>query len=69
MNHPNAQVVGRVEYRKGDGPKALVPPGPVEIEKTEHDVTLAWDEGDTRNSAAIPLDEFQRYEREGAIST
>jgi hypothetical protein len=69
MNQPNARVVGEVQYRNGDGPVAVIPLGPVEIEKTDQDATVSWQDGDTRNSAAMPLDEFERYEREGAVQS
>jgi len=68
MNHSNARIVGTVVYRQGDGPSAVIPPGPIDVEKTELDVTLSWADGDTRHSAAMPLDDFERYAREGAIS-
>ena len=62
-----ARIVGKVEYRPGDGPKAVIRPGPVELQTTEADVTLSWTDGDTHGSAAMPLAEFKRYRNEGAI--
>lgn len=67
MSAQAAQIVGKVEYGEGDGPKITIRPGPVEFELTINDATLSWTDGDTRGSAAIPLTEFKRYCSEGAI--
>lgn len=56
-----AQVRGKVEYRLGDGPLLRVPPGAIEIDIGRSDVTLTWDNGATRQSAAIPSSDFARY--------
>ena len=56
-----ARVIGPVQYREGDGCKLPIRPGPVEIEATDSDVTIAWSDGDTRGSAAMPIAEFRRY--------
>jgi hypothetical protein len=42
-------------------------PGPIEIVETPQDVTIAWVDGNTRSSAAIPRADFQRYVELGAI--
>lgn len=60
-------IVGKVEYREGDGPSIEVRKGPVDIETTVTDATLSWTEGEDRGSAAIPLADFTRYVTEGAI--
>ena len=60
-------IVGKVEYREGDGPQILIRPGPVELVLTAADVTLSWTDGETRGTAAMPLTEFTRYRTEGAI--
>lgn len=60
-------IVGKVEYREGDGPRIVIRPGPVELALTATDVTLSWTDGETRGSAAMPLTEFTRYRNEGAI--
>ena len=57
----SAHVQGKVEYRAGDGPMALVPPGEVEIDVGAGDVTMSWGNGETRQSAAIPSADFARY--------
>jgi hypothetical protein len=62
-----ARIVGKVEYRTGDGPRVVIRPGPLEVEVGPTDVTLAWVDGETHGSAAIPLAEFQRFVAEGAI--
>jgi hypothetical protein len=62
-----AQIVGEVEYREGDGATQPIPPGPVEVAVTQQDATLSWEDGDTRHAAAMPLTDFERYEREGKI--
>lgn len=62
-----AQIVGKVEYREGDGPKIAIRPGPIEVELTINDATLSWTDEDTHGSAAIPLTEFKRFCSEGAI--
>ena len=67
MTTRTAQIVGKVEYREGDGPTIAIRPGPVEVELTINDATLSWEDEDTRGSAAMPLSEFKRYRSEGAI--
>lgn len=64
----SAQIVGKVEYREGDGPNIVIRPGPVKVETGLNDVTLSWeDEGEVRGATAIPLMDFKRYVSEGAI--
>lgn len=62
-----ARITGPVEYREGDGPQMPIRPGPIEYEESELDVTLAWVDGDTHGSAAMPRNEWQRYVDSGAI--
>jgi hypothetical protein len=62
-----ARVRGEVHYREGDGPQMPIRPGPVEIVEAPQDVTIAWVDGKTRSSAAIPRTDFQRYVDDGAI--
>lgn len=62
-----ARVVGDVEFRQGDGPKQMIPHGPVEVHTTHNDATLSWEDGETRGSAAIPISDFKRYSASGAI--
>lgn len=56
-----AQVQGPVDYRLGDGPLQRVPRGEIEIEVGEADVTLSWDQDETRQSTAMPKADFARY--------
>lgn len=60
MTH-TATVQGVVQYRIGEGPVCKVPYGPVEVEVSDMDVTLSWEADDTRQSAAMPRQEFARY--------
>lgn len=62
-----AHIVGKVEYREGDGPNIVIRPGPVEVETGLDDVTLSWEEEEARSSTAMPLADFQRYVAEGKI--
>lgn len=62
-----AQIHGRVEYRIGDGPLMCVPTGHVEFERGRSDVTLSWGNDTTRQSAAIPAADFDRYVSRRAI--
>lgn len=63
----HATITGTVEYREGEGPMITIPRGPCDVEEGEDDVTLAWRDGDTRGSTALPADEFRRYVAAGAI--
>lgn len=62
-----AHIVGKVEYRSGDGPNVEIRPGPVELNSGINDVTLSWTDEDTHGSAAMPLADFKRYVAEGLI--
>lgn len=62
-----ATVVGEVRFRMGDGPLRTVPLGPVELTLTATDATLSWTAEDTAQTAALPLHEFTRMLRDGAI--
>ena len=62
-----AFVVGKVEYREGDGQNIAIRPGPVQVETTEVDATLSWTDGETHGSAAMPIGDFKRLVVEGKI--
>lgn len=62
-----AHIVGKVEYREGDGPNIVIRPGPVKVETGLIDATLSWVDEDVRGSAAMPLADFKRYVTEGKI--
>jgi hypothetical protein len=57
----SARIIGKVEYREGDGPNITIRPGPCEVEETALDATISWTDGETRGSAAIPLMDYRRY--------
>jgi len=63
----SGQIIGKVEFRPGDGPKMPIPRGRVDIETSQAEATLSWVDGDTHGAAAMPLAEFKRYVAEGAI--
>lgn len=63
-----ATIVGKVEFRPGDGAMMRIPEGPVDIDMTRAEATLSWTDGDARGAAAIPLAEFKRYVSTGAIA-
>ncbi|WP_372659702.1 hypothetical protein [Hydrogenophaga sp.] len=62
-----ARIVGKVEYREGDGPVVEIREGPVEVSISENDVTLSWVDEEVHGSTAIPIDDFRRYVDEGKI--
>ena len=62
-----ARIIGKVEYREGDGANMTIRPGPCEIEETELDATISWVEGDTHGSAAMPMADYRRYIANKAI--
>jgi len=63
-----AHIVGKVEFREGEGPNMVIRPGPVSVETGLIDATLSWEEEETHNSAAMPLVDFTRYIDEGKIT-
>ncbi len=67
MAAQTAHIVGKVEYREGDGPNIVIRPGPIKVETGHNDVTLSWVDEETRGSTAIPLTDFKRYVSEGKI--
>jgi len=62
-----ARIVGKVEYRGGDGPAVEIREGPVEVSLSSTDATLSWIEEEVHGSAAMPVGDFHRFVREGAI--
>jgi hypothetical protein len=64
----SAHIVGKVEYRGGDGPPAEIREGLVEVSLSSADATLSWvEEEDVHGSAAMPIGDFRRYVDEGKI--
>lgn len=68
MTHQTGMIVGKVEFRPGDGALMPIPHGPVEIETSRLEATLSWEDGETRGAAAMPLTDFKRYVTKGAIA-
>lgn len=68
MTQQTGYIVGKVEFRPGDGALMRIPKGPVEIETTRLEATLSWVEGETHGAAAMPLADFKRYVTQGAIA-
>lgn len=63
-----AIIRGEVSFRIGDGVMMPIPDGAVDIELAEDSAVLGWTESDgSPGSAAMPLDEYQRYLGEGKI--
>ncbi|MEO7152921.1 MAG: hypothetical protein ABIX46_14590 [Burkholderiaceae bacterium] len=62
-----ARIVGKVEYREGDGAMLVIPTGPCEVDLAPDSAILSWTDDDTRGLAAIPLTEFNRYVSTRAI--
>jgi hypothetical protein len=64
----HAIIRGEVCFRAGDGVLMEVPDGDVDIEVAEDSVVLHWVDGERNpGTAAITIDEYQRYIREGKI--
>lgn len=68
MTQQTGFIVGKVEFRPGDGALMRIPKGPVEIETTRLEATLSWVDGETHGAAAMPLTDFKRYVTQGAIA-
>jgi hypothetical protein len=60
MTH-SARIIGKVEYREGDGTNITIRPGPCEVQETPLDATISWTDGETHGSAAIPLADYRLY--------
>ena len=63
----NARIVGKVEYREGDGANIPIRRGPCQVDVTALDVTISWSEGDWHGLAAIPIADYRRYVSRKAI--
>jgi 2-methylisocitrate lyase-like PEP mutase family enzyme len=62
-----AQIVGKVEYREGEGPLTRVPIGTVEVETSASDAIVTWPDGTSHGLAAMPVANFCQYVADGAI--
>ena len=65
----SAQVIGKVQFREGDGPMMVIRPGAVEVEVNAADVTISWVDGEAHGVAAIPLADYRRYVESGQLVT
>ena len=63
----SARIIGKVEYREGDGANITIRPGPCEVDETAMDATISWTDGDSHGSAAMPIDDYRRYVSSKAI--
>ncbi|VWX59308.1 conserved hypothetical protein [Burkholderiales bacterium 8X] len=64
----NAKVIRSIEYRAGDGPMVEIPEGLLEVNLHDDSAVLSWDDGGSPQTAAIPLEEYERFVREGRIA-
>jgi hypothetical protein len=62
-----AQIVGKVEFRQGEGMLFAIPLGSADVEVTALDTTFSWTEGNFHGLAAMPFVIFCHYITEGAI--
>ena len=63
-----AQIVGKVEFRQGEGMLFAIPLGAADVEVTALDTTFSWTEGNFHGLAAMPFVIFCHYITEGAIN-
>lgn len=64
-----ATITGHVTYTPGDGVPLVIPMGQVELDLAPDSATLSWEAAEkTTGLTAIPIDEFDRYVREGKIT-
>jgi hypothetical protein len=63
-----AHIVGKVEYRQGEGILFAIPLGTADVELTALDTTFSWTDGTFHAVAAMPFVNFWRYITEGAIN-
>lgn len=67
MTQLQADIVGSIQHRPGEGVSVDIPKGPCEIELTELDATVSWADGDTRGLTAVPRSDFERWVSEGDV--
>ena len=63
-----ATIVGKVEFRPGEGALMRIPKGPVEIATSRSEATLSWVDGEAHGATAMPLSDLNRYLAKGAIA-
>src|SRR3982751_260897 len=62
-----AQIVGRVEFRAGEGPLFEIGVRAVVIETTWSDALFMWPDGDGHETAVMPLSSLSRYIVQGCV--
>ena len=62
-----AQIVGRVEFRAGEGPLFEIGMRAVVIETTWADALFSWSDGNGQEIAAMPLSSLSRYIVQGCV--
>jgi 2-methylisocitrate lyase-like PEP mutase family enzyme len=67
MKQP-ASIIGKVEYREGEGPSLTIPLGSVEVETTSMDAVISWADGKSHGLAAMPVANFCQYIADGSIT-
>jgi hypothetical protein len=60
-------VVGKVEYRHGEGPLREIPQGMMEIRTTTVDAVVRWSDGASHGLSAMRVANFCGYLADGAI--
>ena len=55
MSKCSAQIVGKVEFRQGEGMLFAIPVGAADVELTALDTTFSWTEGNFHGLAAMPF--------------
>ena len=63
-----AQIVGKVEFRQGEGILFAIPLGAADVDVTALDTTFSWSDGNFHGVAAMPFENFCHYIAEGAIN-
>jgi len=63
----SARIVGRVEFRAGEGPLFEIDVRAVVIETTWSDALFIWPDGDGHETAAMPLSSLSRYIVQGCV--
>jgi hypothetical protein len=63
-----AQIVGKVEFRQGEGMLFAIPLGAADVEVTALDTTFSWMEGNFHGLAAMPFVNFCHYITAGVIN-
>ena len=63
----SAQIVGRVEFRAGEGPLFEIGVCAVVIDTTWSDALFMWPDGDRHETAVMPLSSLSRYIVQGCV--